>query len=270
MTTKPSIDELKEQVAMSSRIIAVRGVTRGSFGHVSARIPGTDQILIKAKGPDQEALEFAEPKDVITIDIEGGVIEAPEGLQPPNETAMHLAVYRARPEVMSVIHSHPDWVVVLTACDLPIKTIYGAYDPTGMRMSAKGIPIYPRAVTIIDDELGEDFMRTMGDQDVCFLRGHGMTTAGRSVQDCTSRTLTARARADELPRLRGRRPQADRRRGHRGVRPAPVRRQPPPAWGEQHRRVVVLAVQSEAARPIPWLTRSAGARLSGARWSRWT
>ena len=191
MTTQTSIDELKEQVAMSSRIIGIRGVTRGSFGHVSARIPGTDQVLIKAKGPDQEALEFAEPKDIITIDIEGGVIEAPEGLQPPNETAMHLAVYRARPEVMSVIHSHPDWVVALTACGLPIKTIYGAYDPPGMRISANGIPVYPRAVTIIDDELGEDFMRTMGDNDVCFLRGHGMTTAGRSVEDCTSRTLTA-------------------------------------------------------------------------------
>ncbi len=191
MTTKTNIDELKEQVAMSSRIIAIRGVTRGSFGHVSARIPGTEHVLIKAKGPDGEALEFTEPKDVITIDIEGGVIEAPEGLQPPNETAMHLAVYRARPEVMSVIHSHPDWVVALTACGLPIQTIYGAYDPPGMRISTGGIPIYPRAVTIVDDELGEDFMRTMGDADVCFLRGHGMTTAGRSVEDCTSRTLTA-------------------------------------------------------------------------------
>ncbi len=176
---------------MSSRIIGVRGVTLGSFWHVSARIPGTDQVLIKAKGPDQEALEFAEPKDVITIDIEGGVIEAPAGLQPPNETAMHLAVYRARPEVMSVIHSHPDWVVALTACDLPVIPIFGAYDPPGMRMAASQIPIYPRAVTIIDDELGEDFMRTMGEADVCFLRGHGMTTAGRSVEDCTSRTLTA-------------------------------------------------------------------------------
>ena len=190
-TTKATINELKEQVAMSSRIIGVRGVTRGSFGHVSARIPGTDHVLIKAKGPDQEALEFAEPKDVITIDIEGGVIEAPEGLQPPNETAMHLAVYRARPEVMSVIHSHPDWVVALTACGLPVIPIFGAYDPPGMRMAADEIPIYPRAVTIVNDELGEDFMRTMGDKDVCFLRGHGMTTAGRSVEDCTSRTLTA-------------------------------------------------------------------------------
>ena len=163
-TTRPNIDELKEQVAFSSRIIGFRGVTRGYFGHVSARIPGTDRVLIKAKGPDQEALEFAEPKDVITIDIEGGVVEAPEGLQPPNETAMHLAVYRARPEVMSVIHSHPDWVVALTACGLPVIPIFGAYDPPGMRMAASQIPIYPRAVTIID---------------------------GRSVEDCTSRTLTA-------------------------------------------------------------------------------
>jgi hypothetical protein len=53
------IKELREKVAISCRIIGNRGVTRGSFGHVSARIPGTKKILIKAKGPAEEALEFA-------------------------------------------------------------------------------------------------------------------------------------------------------------------------------------------------------------------
>src|SRR2546425_5529848 len=103
MTKTENVKELRKRVALSCRIIGNRGVTKGSFGHVSARIPGTDRILIKSKGPDEEALEFATTRDVITIDIEGAVLEAPNGLEAPNETAMHLAVYRARPEVMSVI-----------------------------------------------------------------------------------------------------------------------------------------------------------------------
>ncbi len=190
MATKQEIDKLKDQVAMSCRIIGMRGVTRGSFGHVSARIPGTDHVLIKAKGPDQEALEFAEAKDVITIDVNGNLVEAPDGLQAPNETIMHLAIYRSRPEVGSVIHSHPDWVVALTACDLPLMPIYGGYDPPGMRMAADGIPVHPSSATIVNDRLGEEFMQSMGENDVCLLRGHGMTTAGRTVEACTSRTLT--------------------------------------------------------------------------------
>jgi ribulose-5-phosphate 4-epimerase/fuculose-1-phosphate aldolase len=66
--------ELKEKVAMSCRIIGNRGVTRGTLGHVSVRLPGTDYVLIKAKGADEEALEFATPRDVITITMGGEIV----------------------------------------------------------------------------------------------------------------------------------------------------------------------------------------------------
>src|SRR5688572_32351091 len=106
MTQSKLVAELKKKIALSCRILGNRGVTMGSFGHVSAKIPGTDKILIKSKGPKEEAVEFAAAKDIITIDLKGNVLEAPKGLDAPNETAMHLAVYKARPGVMSVIHSH--------------------------------------------------------------------------------------------------------------------------------------------------------------------
>jgi len=185
MTRSNVVTELKKKVALSCRMLGNRGVTRGSFGHVSARIPGAEKILIKAKGPREEAVEFATVKDIITIDLKGNVLEAPKGLDAPNETAMHLAVYRARPNVMSVIHTHPDWVVVLTACEKPLLPIYAAYNPPSMRLLLEGLPIYPRSVTIINDELGEDFMRVMGENKACLLLGHGMTTAGASVEEAT-------------------------------------------------------------------------------------
>jgi ribulose-5-phosphate 4-epimerase/fuculose-1-phosphate aldolase len=185
MARAQSIKDLKKQVAISCRILGNQGVTRGSFGHVSARIPGSDRILIKAKGPDETALEFARERDIITIDLSGKVLEAPKGLDAPQETDMHLAVYRARPEVNSVIHSHPDWVVLLTACEKPLLPIYAAYNPPGLRLLLEGIPVYPRSVTIVNDELGIDFMKSMGDKNVCLLRGHGMTTAGKSVEEST-------------------------------------------------------------------------------------
>ena len=184
------LDQLKAKVALSCRVMGTHGLTHGATGHVSARIPGTDRVLIKAKGPAEEALEFATPRDIITIDIEGAVVEAPPGLQPPNETAMHLAVYRHRAEVMSVVHSHPDWIVVLTAAGKTLQPVIGAYDGNaGSNLLAGGLPLYPRSVTIVDDELGDDMMQTMGEAKACLLLGHGMAATGLSVEEATSVSL---------------------------------------------------------------------------------
>jgi len=60
---------------------------------------------VRAIPPNEAALEFTTEKDIITIDLTGKVLEASRGLEAPQETAMHLAVYKARPEVMSVIHT---------------------------------------------------------------------------------------------------------------------------------------------------------------------
>ena len=185
MTKTQRVKELKKKVALACRMIGYQGVTKGSFGHVSARIPGTDKVLIKSKGPDEEALEFATERDIITIGLDGKVLETHPGLDAPNETDMHLVVYKTRPEVMSVIHTHPDWVVLLTACGKPLLPIYGAYNPPSMRLLLEGMPLYPRSVTIVNDALAEDFMRVMGDKKVCLLLGHGMTAAGKSVEEAT-------------------------------------------------------------------------------------
>jgi ribulose-5-phosphate 4-epimerase/fuculose-1-phosphate aldolase len=192
MAASASLTELREKVVLSCRMIGSRGVSRGSFGHVSARIPGAeDRILIKAKGPDEEALEFATDRDIITLDLQGRVLEAPSGLQAPAETAMHLAIYRARPEINSVIHSHPLWVVVLTACDKPLVGIYGAYDgDAALRLLEDGLPTFQDSRTITDDALAAEFMQVMGSRRACLLRGHGMTVAGRSVEDATMTSLT--------------------------------------------------------------------------------
>jgi ribulose-5-phosphate 4-epimerase/fuculose-1-phosphate aldolase len=200
MTQSRIVSDLRKKVALACRIVGTQGLTRGMLGHVSARIPGTDRVLIKAKGPAEEAVELATEKDVITVDLEGRVLQASKkGLDAPNETAMHLIIYRKRPEVMSVIHTHPDWIVALTACDKPLIPMYAAYSPPGMKLVLDGIPVYPRSVTIINRELAEDFMRTMGDKRACLLIGHGMTVAGGSVEEATVTSLNLY----ELARIHG-------------------------------------------------------------------
>lgn len=185
MFISENIGKLREKIVLSCRMIGRLGLSKGSYGHVSARIPETDQVLIKAKGPGGAALEFTTDEDVIMIDLAGKVLEAAEGRDAPGETAMHLAVYKSRPETMSVIHTHPDWLVLLTVCGKPLLPIYTGYNPASIRLLMEGIPLYPRSVTIINEELGQDFMRVMGDKKACLLLGHGLTTAGKSVEEST-------------------------------------------------------------------------------------
>jgi ribulose-5-phosphate 4-epimerase/fuculose-1-phosphate aldolase len=191
--------ELRKKVALACRIVGNQGLTRGALGHVSARIPGTDRILIKGKGVNEEAVEFATERDVVTVDLEGRLLETRRKLEAPNETAMHLAVYRRRPEVMSVIHTHPDWIVALTACDKPLIPLYAAYSPAGMKLVVEGIPIYPRTVTIVNRKLAEDLIGVMGEKKACLLAGHGMTVAGTSVEEATATSL----QLYELARIHG-------------------------------------------------------------------
>jgi ribulose-5-phosphate 4-epimerase/fuculose-1-phosphate aldolase len=191
-TIGSSVTALRKKVVLSCRMIGSRGVSKGSFGHVSARMPGSDdRILIKSKGSDEEALEFTTDRDIITLDLDGRVVEAPAGLQAPAETAMHLAIYRARPEIMSVIHSHPLWVVVLTACDKPLVGMYGAFDgDAALRLLEEGLPTFQGSQTITDDAMAAEFLAVMGHRSACLLRGHGMTVAGTSVEDATATSLT--------------------------------------------------------------------------------
>jgi ribulose-5-phosphate 4-epimerase/fuculose-1-phosphate aldolase len=183
--------ELKAQVALSCRVIGNNQGNVGTRGHVSVRLPGTDIVLIKGRGPDVEGMEYSTVQDVISINLKGELIEAREGLTPPAETAMHLAVYRQREEVQSVIHSHPDWIVLLTITNKPIVPVVNGYDGgSSTRMINAGIPVYPRSLTITSDALGEDMMKTMGSSPVCFLAGHGVCVAGNSVENATQTSLT--------------------------------------------------------------------------------
>jgi ribulose-5-phosphate 4-epimerase/fuculose-1-phosphate aldolase len=182
------VGKLRAEVALSCRVLAQERVTRLAFGHVSAKVD-EERILIKARGPEEEALEFVTDRDVILVDREGHDLQHAPGLTPPNETAIHTALYRARPDVGSVIHAHPVWAVALLASRRPLLPLYGAYDPNGLQLVQEGIPIYDSSVLISTRKLGDDLAVTVGDKRVCVLQGHGVVAVGRDVQEATANVL---------------------------------------------------------------------------------
>jgi L-fuculose-phosphate aldolase len=122
---------------------------------------------------------------VITVDFAGRKVAGEEGLESPQEVFIHTWLYRTRPDVQCVVHVHPLTVVLFTICNKPLLPLIGAYDPSGLRLVVEGLSEYARSITISSETLGEEFARSMGEKPACLMRGHGITTAGASIEEAT-------------------------------------------------------------------------------------
>ena len=177
------IDDIRERVAQACRVLGTLDLTKAATGHVSARLPGTERVFVRARGGDELGVRYTTPAEVLEINLDGKAVKEQTGLVPPSEVFIHTSLYRARPDVNAVVHIHPAKVVLFTICKKPLLPLFGAYDPHAAKLALDGIPTYPRAITITTPELGADLVKAMDSKRVCLMRGHGITTAHQSVED---------------------------------------------------------------------------------------
>ena len=186
MTT--NANELRALVARSCNILGRQGLTREPAGHVSARLPD-GRVLIKGRGPEEAALSYTTADDLIVVDMNGQMVEGRQGLAAPNEVFIHTWVLKTRPEFNSVIHIHPPTVVAFTIANRPLLPVVGAFNPGALRLVLEDLPTYPRSHLISSEERGEALAKTMASARACLMVGHGITTAGRTVQEATLTAL---------------------------------------------------------------------------------
>jgi L-fuculose-phosphate aldolase len=190
MSDAAHLKELREVVAQSCRIIGMLELSNPTQGHVSVRVPGEDKVLIRARGPMEAGLYYTTPDEVITVEFDGKLIEGSQGLAVPQEVFIHTEMYRSRPEINSVIHIHPDTVVLFTICDVPLLPILGSYNPSTLDLIVNNrISHYDRSILIRDSGLGRELAQAVGKADVCMMRSHGITSVGRDVQEATINTI---------------------------------------------------------------------------------
>jgi len=179
------LSKTRELVAKSCRVLGKLNLTKEPSGHVSARIPGEDRLLIKARGPEESGLRFVTARDIIAVDFAGKKVAGDDGLDVPQEVFIHTWLYKTRPDVECVVHVHPLTVVLFTICNKPLLPLIGAYDPSSLRLLMEGLAAYPRSITVSSETLGEEFARAMGGKSACLMRGHGITTAGAGIEEAT-------------------------------------------------------------------------------------
>jgi len=108
------LDELKENLIIANKILDSQDLI-APYGHVSARIPNTDRILITdRKPPGLVTLD-----DILVVNLEGDVVEG-EG-QTYSEIYMHTGVYKARKDVNAVAHTHSEYARALGMVGIPFQ-----------------------------------------------------------------------------------------------------------------------------------------------------
>lgn len=175
-----------EQLVATAASLVTDGLVRGAGGNVSAR--EGDIMWISPSG-----FSFADatPADYPGVSIEKGEIVRGER-RPSSEVLMHLAIYRARPEVNAIIHTHPPVTIALTSAGHDLKPMFADY----YVYLGKNVP-HIDYVTVTTPELAEAVGKVAGAKD-CYgiiLRNHGAITVGTSVKEAYFRTLAVEEQA---------------------------------------------------------------------------
>lgn len=178
--------DIRIRIARACRVLGKMELTRALRGHISARIPGTNRIFIRARGPAESGVRYTTADEVVEIGLDGKPVAGmPKGLRTPSEVFIHTEIYRARPEVNAVLHLHPPTVVLFTICGVPLLPICGGYDPFGLGIALEEPPVFDKSVLINTPELGRELTAAIGTKRACLMRGHGITTAADSVEEAS-------------------------------------------------------------------------------------
>lgn len=151
------------------------------WGHIAVRLPSNDPRHGFVLKHIRIAPPPADPNSLMVFDYEGNLLEGERII--PWEIPIYVEVFKTRPEIESVIHTHPHASVALSMAG---KTVF-AISQQSWRFG-HGVPIFPGDF-VNSTELGADLARTLGDAPAALLKGHGAVTVGQNVGDAVQNTL---------------------------------------------------------------------------------
>ncbi|MFH1026671.1 MAG: class II aldolase/adducin family protein, partial [Pseudomonadota bacterium] len=166
------INEIKRLLVEASHIIANEKLS-DAYGHMSARITGTDRYIM----PAVSSPALVKIEDLLTLNMNDQVIEG-TGEQ-MNESWLHTCIYRLRPDVNAVAHTHSLMVVILGTTGQVVRPLHNQ-SMTLARFT--NLQLYDRPGLINTEELGTEAARKLGNEPALMLRGHGANVVGRAIQ----------------------------------------------------------------------------------------
>ena len=170
---------LSEDIVIGSRILAEFGVLDG-FGHVSARSPTNPNHFLMSRSL-APALVTAD--DIMEFDLDGDAVDA-RGRSLFLERFIHSEIYKARPDVMAVVHTHSPGVIPFGVSQVLLRPMFH-----NAAFLAAGVPVWDirkdfgeTDMLVRDPPRGKSLAEKLGDKSVVLMRGHGDAIVGPSVK----------------------------------------------------------------------------------------
>ena len=175
----PADHALIEDLVAAGRILVDQAVLDG-FGHVSVRHPKDPTRFLMSRSLAPALVTAA---DIIEHDLDGRGIDA-NGRTLFLERFIHAEVYRARPEVMAVVHSHSPGVIPFTVSKVPMQAMFH-----NAAFLAGGVPVFEirqafgmTDMLVSNSEIGKKLAAALGSKPVVLMRGHGNVVTAPTIQ----------------------------------------------------------------------------------------
>jgi L-fuculose-phosphate aldolase len=170
--SQPSQQALKQEL-----VEAIRMLERAEYidhnGHCSAR-RDANSFYINSGASVRGTLTV---DDIVAVDLEGRPVDG-SNVKPPLEFPIHAEVFRARPKVNAVFHTHPQWSTYLTMTGVQQKVVYAQAALLG------DMPVMNSPMSVNTKEMGEKMISIMGNNPVVMLKAHGVVAAGENILEC--------------------------------------------------------------------------------------
>lgn len=166
------LEALKEELWKLHLMLPAEKLVTWTSGNVSARDPESGLVVIKPSGIMYDDLK---PEDHVVLTLEGEVVEG--SLKPSSDTASHLYIYRHRPDVNGVVHTHSPYATAFAALGKPIPVYLTAIaDEFGQAIPCAGFAL------IGGEEIGKQVVDNIGSCAAVLLKNHGVFTVGASAK----------------------------------------------------------------------------------------
>ena len=177
--------DLRTLIATAARALAVAGLF-DMHGHISVR--DGDTVYINDRASSRIS---ARPDQVAAVRLSDGRTIGER--EPPSETPLHLAIYKARRDAGSVAHFHPRAATAFAVAGRPliVASNAGAW-------FERTIPVFDDPELVRTDALGQALARDLGSARAALLRGHGAVVLGEDIPDCVTAALFLEESAERL------------------------------------------------------------------------
>ena len=181
-----TLTQLKKDIVSASRILSHLRLVEG-FGHVSARLPGSDSFLITPR----IGLAMVREEQLLTMNMKGEVVE---GDQPaPFEAWLHTAIMKTKPRINAITRIHARVANIFSVTDRRLEPVHnhGSF-------FAGGVPVFTTPDLIASEKLGTAVSAALGETPAVLLRGNGQVTVGRTIPEAVMMAIYLEEAAEIL------------------------------------------------------------------------